>query len=170
MSIVSSREIVLRYPQTTAAKTPKTSWNTFQIMKPPHSYLFLFAFILCQTYHQVSSNPFYWGDSMYKTTSQPIVKYMMSRVNHWFKNLIDAYPSSTRSWREHLYGETYWKDPQVKKAWFYKGVLADKERRNPRKPVIFDQYDRERHLNTKSTHPGVVDEADWDSSDFQTIV
>uniref|UniRef100_A0A8D8X6J6 Uncharacterized protein n=1 Tax=Cacopsylla melanoneura TaxID=428564 RepID=A0A8D8X6J6_9HEMI len=123
----------------------------------PHSYLFLLAFIVSQTYHQVSCKPFYWGDTLYLTTSQPIYKYVFNRVNHWFKNLIDAYPSSTWSWREHLYGETYWKDPEVKKAWFYKGIVDDRLRRNSPRRVIFDQYDRERYENPKPTKPGVVE-------------
>lgn len=120
--------------------------------------LFFSVFVAFFTITYVSAKPFYWTDNSYRTTKKPLLKVAFSKVNHWFKELIDAYPSSTWSWREHFYGRTYWDDPVVKKAWYYKGIEDDHKKRHPEKRVIWNQYDAERyHITTK---PGCQGD-DW---------
>ncbi|KAI5739433.1 hypothetical protein M8J77_019261 [Diaphorina citri] len=122
--------------------------------------LILYPCLVLFCISQVSGKPFFWGDRLYYTTKQPLLKKAFSKFNHWFKNLIDAYPSSTWSWREHIYGQTYWKDPVIKKAWYYKGVVEDWKSRNPPKKVIFNQYDIEKYKTT--VKPGVQEDIDLD--------
>lgn len=73
--------------------------------------------MLLFTLSQVSCKPFYWGDESYLTTKQPLLEKAFSKLDHWFRNLIDAYPSSTWHWKEHFYGRTYWKNPRLIRGW-----------------------------------------------------
>ncbi|KAI5732801.1 hypothetical protein M8J76_004317 [Diaphorina citri] len=100
--------------------------------------LILYPCLVLFCISQVSGKPFYWGDRAYYTTKQPLLKKAFSKFNHWFKNLIDAYPSSTWYYKEHIYGQTYWKDPEIVRAWLKRTdmtplINAYRERATPQK-------------------------------------
>ncbi|KAL1458957.1 hypothetical protein WDU94_010976 [Cyamophila willieti] len=106
------------------------------------SELFCACFLLFCLSH-VSARPFYWGDHGYFTTAQPFLKKAFSKLDHWFKGIIDAHPSSTWYWKEHLYGRTYWKDPEVIRAWIWKTdmpMLQFRYLENPRVTLNYDPF------------------------------
>lgn len=123
-----------------------------------HSLFLLAALVVCAIVSQVFAKPFYWGDFASRTTKKPLLKRAFSRVNHWFKELIDAYPSSTWSWREHIYGQTYWDNPKLKKGWYYKGYEDDQKKKHPERKIVWNNYDRAGYYHT--TKPGCQGD-DW---------
>uniref|UniRef100_A0A8D8T7H7 Uncharacterized protein n=1 Tax=Cacopsylla melanoneura TaxID=428564 RepID=A0A8D8T7H7_9HEMI len=90
---------------------------------------------------QVNGKPFYWGDHGYYTTKTPLLKKAFSKLDHWFKELIDAYPSSTWYYKEHIYGRTYWKDPEVIRAWIWSTDMAPLIHRYEERPRVTLNYD-----------------------------
>lgn len=128
-----------------------------------HSLVLFATIVICATLSQVCAKPFYWVERQYTTTRQPLLKKAVSRFNHWFKSLIDAYPSSTWSWREHIYGQTYWDNTKLQKGWYYKGYEDNKRKKEKkvRRP-IFNHYDAEGYY--ASTKPGCQGD-DWSRLD-----